>query len=132
MMMIRRTLFSLIATFVVLFASAALAQAQTVTGSGTANTIPKWTGSTTLGNSSIRESLGNVFIGGTPTSSIKFGVISNASSAGIRSNNTGSGDGVSGDSASGVGVRGSSTSVSGVVGSSGSTSLNSAGVFAIS
>jgi hypothetical protein len=34
-----------------------------VTGSGTANTIPVWTGKTTLGNSAISETGGNMSIG---------------------------------------------------------------------
>ena len=36
---------------------------QTVTGSGTTNTIPKWTGSTTLGNSSIADNGSTVKFG---------------------------------------------------------------------
>lgn len=43
----------------------ASAAAQTVTGSGTANSVPKFSGSTTLVNSAITESSGNVGIGTT-------------------------------------------------------------------
>ena len=39
------------------------ANAQTVTGSGTPNTIPKFTGSSTIGDSVIVESNGNIGIG---------------------------------------------------------------------
>ena len=39
------------------------ANAQTVTGSGTTNTIPKFTGSSTIGDSVIAESNGNIGIG---------------------------------------------------------------------
>ena len=35
-----------------------------VTGSGTANTIPLWTGSTAIGNSAITQNTGTVLIGG--------------------------------------------------------------------
>src|SRR5258708_3661994 len=39
------------------------ANAQTVTGSGTTNTVPKFTGSSTIGDSVIAESNGNIGIG---------------------------------------------------------------------
>jgi hypothetical protein len=45
------------------------ANAQTVTGSGTANTIPKFTGSTSIGDSPIVEFNGNIGIG---TSTARF------------------------------------------------------------
>lgn len=44
--------------------SAVSAPEQTLTGSGTTNFIPKWTGSTTLGNSVLSESGGNIFLNG--------------------------------------------------------------------
>jgi hypothetical protein len=103
-----------------------------VTGSGTSNTIPKWTGSTSLGNSSIKETSGNVAIGGTPSTGFKFLIISSASSGSFRAHNTGSGDGVNADASSGVGVRASSTSSSGVRATSSSHSLHQAALFAIS
>jgi hypothetical protein len=43
--------------------SVSVARAQTVTGSGTTNTIPQFTGSTTLGNSPIIQFNGNIGIG---------------------------------------------------------------------
>jgi hypothetical protein len=42
------------------------ARAQTVTGAGTTNAIPLFTGSSTLGNSVITQSGGNIWIGTTP------------------------------------------------------------------
>jgi len=39
------------------------ARAQTVTGSGTTNTVPKFTGSSTIGDSVIAESNGNIGVG---------------------------------------------------------------------
>ena len=95
-----------------------------VTGSGTSNTIPKWTGSTSLGNSSIKETSGNVAIGGIPSTGFKFLIISSASSGSFRAHNTGSGDGVNAESSAGVGVRASSTSSSGVRATSSSHSLH--------
>jgi len=54
---------SLVAVYVVLLA--VTAAAQTVTGSGTANTVPVFTGSSTVGNSVITQSSGNVGVGTT-------------------------------------------------------------------
>src|SRR5260370_15753677 len=45
------------------------ANAQTVTGSGTINTVPKFTGSSTIGDSVINESNGNIGVG---TGAINF------------------------------------------------------------
>ena len=50
-------------TFVLLLLTAAIMQAQTITGSGTINYIPKFNNSTVLGNSQIAESSGNIGIG---------------------------------------------------------------------
>jgi hypothetical protein len=47
-----------------------------VKGSGTANYLPKWTGTTGLGNSIIQENGGNIGIGITPTSAYKIRVFS--------------------------------------------------------
>jgi len=68
-----------------LFTTGAVAQT-TVTGTGTANTIPLFTGSATLGNSNITQSNGNVGIGTTtpanplnvyvPASSSQIGAMS--------------------------------------------------------
>jgi hypothetical protein len=53
-----------ICSLLVMFGLAALgAKAQTVTGSGTTNNIPKFTGSSTIGDSVIAESNGNIGIG---------------------------------------------------------------------
>jgi hypothetical protein len=46
----------------------------TVNGSGTANTIPKWTSATDLGDSIILEENGNVAIGSTPGANIRLRV----------------------------------------------------------
>ena len=45
-----------------------------VTGSGTTNYIPKFTGASTLGDSVIQEVSGNIGIGGSPSGSYKFDV----------------------------------------------------------
>ena len=116
-------------------------QATAVTGSGTAGTIPEWTGSSTLGNSVILQSGGNVGIGRVSTGS-KF-LAENADGAGVTGSTTsttsvgvqgqalgttGTTVGVAGlnASTSGNGVQGESTattgSVAGVVGSAASTS----------
>jgi hypothetical protein len=53
-----------IGTLLLVFGLAALgARAQTITGSGTTNTIPQFTSSTTIGNSPIVEFNGNIGIG---------------------------------------------------------------------
>jgi hypothetical protein len=53
-----------IGALLLVFGLAALgARAQTVTGSGTTNTIPKFTGSSTIGDSVIAESNGNIGVG---------------------------------------------------------------------
>ncbi len=54
-----------------------VAPAQTVTGSGTTNTVAKFTGSTTIGNSAITEVGGNVGVG-TTTPGIPLEVVSNS------------------------------------------------------
>jgi len=51
----------------VLALASAGAAAQTVTGSGTTNTVPVFTGTSTVGNSPIAVSGGKVGIGTTPT-----------------------------------------------------------------
>ena len=43
-----------------------------ITGTGTTNTLPLFTGSSTLGNSVIQESSGNIGIGTTPTSNLEL------------------------------------------------------------
>jgi len=106
------------------------AQAQ-VSGSGTPGTIAKWRTSTTLADSSIKETSSNVAIGTSPATAFKLRV-SGTSTAGIRGENTGSGSGVSGEGSSGDGVDGNSNSASGVRGSTSSTDTHQAGVFAIS
>ncbi len=116
------------------------ANAQTVTGSGTTNTIPKFTGSTSIGDSPIAEFNGNIGIGipnpastlhvlNTSNSSDQFGfqpyaiygVLSNSTigfSAAIRGDSLatdGNGSGVIGltTSTGGGGVIGVSNAISG-------------------
>lgn len=84
-------------------------QAEAQTGSGTAGTITKWTGTTTLGDSSIKEdSSGRIGLGTTPSAAARFFVLdtSRGSSAAIRGGNSGSGRGVDGLSNTGTGVNG--------------------------
>ena len=58
--------FSFLALFLLAVMLGISAQAQ-VSGSGTTNKIPKWTGTTTLGDSSITEDAsGNMAVGATP------------------------------------------------------------------
>ena len=125
-----RWMFTLLVLGVWITAGLVEARAQ-VTGSGTPGTIPIWRTSTALGNSSIKESGGNVAIGTTPASGFKLRV-SGASLSGVRGENTGSGAGVSGEGSSGNGVEGNSSLASGVRGSSSSTDTHQAGVFATS
>ena len=88
--------------------------ATSVTGSGTAGTVPLWSGASALGNSVIVQKSGNVGIGATPTT-FKLQV-SNAS-----------GDAIGGGSAStsGIGVQGTASAATGtttgVLGTSAST-----------
>ena len=104
-----RSLISLVAMSGVLLLGAALAKAQTVTGSGTSGTIPRWTGTTTLGNSSIKaDSNGQVAIGATPTVNAKLYVL-NTLGIGVKAEHTSNGTGIFGLTVSGTGVRGEST-----------------------
>jgi hypothetical protein len=133
---------SLVATVVLSFCSAVSASAQTVTGSGTAGTVPRWTGTTTLGNSSIKaDANGEVAIGAAPTANAKLYVLNTVGigikgehsangtgvsgltvgGIGVRGETTGGGRGVFGLSVSGIGVSGASTSSYGVAGSSSSS-----------
>jgi hypothetical protein len=48
-----------------------------VTGTGTTNTLPLFTGASTLGNSVIQESSGNIGIGTTPIANLTFDVSKN-------------------------------------------------------
>ncbi|MDX2042503.1 MAG: hypothetical protein SF097_14880 [Acidobacteriota bacterium] len=80
---------------------------QTVTGSGTANKITKWTGTNTVGNSGITEdATGNVGIGTSPISTIKVLMQSALTGTGatFRAVNTSSGRAIEGSSSSGIGV----------------------------
>jgi hypothetical protein len=80
-------------------------QAQ-VSGSGTAGTIPRWTGTTTLGNSSIKaDANGQVAIGATPTINAKLYVL-NSLGIGVKGEHTGNGTGIFGLTMNGIGVRG--------------------------
>ena len=156
--MIGNRVFPLIAAFTVLLGSAALAGAQTVTGSGTAGTVPRWTGTTTIGDSSIRaDANGQVAIGATPTVNARLYVVNSIGYAvkgehtgngtgmfgltiggiGVRGESTGNGRGIFGLSVNGIGVSGQSTSSYGVSGSSSSglgmaaTSGSSDGIYAL-
>src|SRR5262249_28811 len=84
--------------------SAARAQ---VTGSGTPNKLPKWTGVTTIGDSGITENAsGNVSIGTSPVSTIKVLMQPALTGRGVtlRAVNTSSGRAIEGSSSSGIGV----------------------------
>jgi len=109
-----------------------IAHAQ-VTGSGTKNTIPVWTGATSLGNSSISQAGGNVGIGTTSPTATLHVVSKSTTQAAIKGVNkaaTGATNGILGSTASSTagsnGVVGAATattgSVVGVVGTSASTS----------
>ena len=65
-----------------------------VGGSGTANTLPLWSNGTTLGNSLITQSGGNVGIGTIPT--FKLDVLGSSSSIAVRGFASGPGIGVAG------------------------------------
>jgi len=84
-------------------ARAAAVPATTVTGTGTAGTLSVWTAASTLGNSEIAESGGNVGIGGVSTSGYKFKV-SSASGQGILGSVT---------SSTAIAVKGQNSSTSG-------------------
>ncbi len=84
-------------------ARAAAVPAATVTGTGTAGTLSVWTAASTLGNSEIAESGGNVGIGGVSTSGYKFKV-SSASGQGILGSVT---------SSTAIAVKGQNASTSG-------------------
>ncbi|MFN0110004.1 MAG: hypothetical protein ACKVZH_14205 [Blastocatellia bacterium] len=97
---------------VVLFGFGA-AFGQTVTGSGTANKITKWTGTNTVGSSGITEdAAGNVSIGTTTSSTRKVLIQSALTGTGatLRAVNTSSGRAIEGSSTSGIGVNASSGS----------------------
>lgn len=80
---------------------------QTVTGSGTAGDIAKFTGANTIGNSIIIENANKIGIGiSAPTS--KLTVQGNASNPVIFGKNLGTGPGVRGESVGGFGIIGKS------------------------
>jgi len=60
-----RTLTPIIASILVAVLATPVRAAAQISGSGTTNFIPRWTGSTTLGNSALFQSAGNVGIGTT-------------------------------------------------------------------
>lgn len=111
-------------SFVSCFGFALLAvaslEAQTVTGSGTAGTIPIWTSSSKLGNSIMSQSGTEISVKGT-----LFG-LSTSSDGLIGESSTGAG--VSGTSKSGYGVAGSSSTNYGIVG----VSVSGVGAFGTS
>jgi hypothetical protein len=106
-------------------------------GTTTSNYIPKWTGTTALTNSQIRDDGTYVGIGITPSSPIKLWVYTNTLSYGIRGDGTiagvygqgvGFGTGVYGGASSSVGVQGSSVGDTGTnIGVYGSADINDSG-----
>ena len=72
-----------------------------LSGAGTANTVPLWTGASTLGNSAITQSVGNVGVG-TTTPASKLQVVGGAS-GGVSASSTG-GYAVYGDNPTGWAV----------------------------
>ena len=109
-----------------------------VSGGGTSNYLPKWTGTTGLGDSQIQDNGNNLAIGISPTSGIKFWIYTtSASTYGIRGDGTsggvygqgvGSGYGVYGNANSSIGVVGSSVGDSGTnIGVYGSADINEGG-----
>jgi len=127
--------------------SPAILQAQTVTGSGTADSLPMWRTNSTLGNSIISltgtneltvdgslEAITTSGIGLEGTSASGFGVEgASKDNSGVVGSST-SGTGVSGHTGSGYGVQGQSNSSTGVFGISDSgfgvagSSISNAGV----
>ena len=110
-----------------------------VSGGGTTNYIPKWTGTTGLGNSQIQDNGNYLAIGITPSSGVKFWIYTtSASTYGIRGDGTsggvygqgvGSGYGVYGNANSSIGVVGSSVGDSGTnIGVYGSADINEGGL----
>lgn len=97
--------------------SASMAYTQ-VNGSGTANTIPIWTGTKSLGNSAIYQSGANVSIG-TKNPAAKLNVVTTSTTlpaiAGSATSASGFTAGIFGSSASisGIGVSGSATAITG-------------------
>lgn len=109
-----------------------------VSGGGTSNYLPKWTGTTGLGDSQIQDNGNNLAIGISPTSGVKFWIYTtSASTYGIRGDGTlggvfgqgvGSGYGVYGNANSSIGVVGSSVGDSGTnIGVYGSADINDSG-----
>ncbi len=102
-----------------------------VGGSGTANYVARWTGTTTLGNSSIQDGgAGYVGIGGTPSSSYRVYAYSGLTSGIYAATSASGGDAVYGYATGGSGcwgIRGYSSGSYGVYGSSAGSSY--AGVY---
>ena len=95
-----------------------------VSGSGTSNYIPKWTGTTALGNSLIQDNGTNIGVNTTPSSSYKMSIYSitntplyvqnqtsNGTSISVYSNGSGSQTGISS-----IGYGGASSNNTGVIG----------------
>ncbi len=92
-------------------------------GTTTSNFIPKWTGTTALTNSQIRDDGTSVAVGQVPTAGIKlwvytaaassYGIRGDGTSAGIQGQGVGTGYGVFGGASSSVGVYGSSVADTG-------------------
>ena len=81
-----------------------------VSGNGTANTVPRWTSATTLGDSPIKTSTDRVGIGSLPTFGYKLKIVSPANDyAVVQAEHPSSGIGVRGVSLDGTAIQGRST-----------------------
>jgi hypothetical protein len=109
---------------IVLFMTPAYAQ---VTGSGTLNTVPLWTGTTTLGNSAIAQKNSNVGIG-TKAPIYKLHVVGSSSGPLVVANNTSLST-----TTTAVGALGSTSALKGIgvqgVATSTATGTTASGVF---
>ncbi|MBL8171482.1 MAG: hypothetical protein JNJ50_25195 [Acidobacteria bacterium] len=122
--------FSFLALFLLAVMLGISAQAQ-VSGSGTTNKIPKWTGTTTLGDSSITEDAsGNMAVGATPNVNYKLLMQATLNGSGtvFRAHNIGNGRGIEGSSNNGIGVNAFSTGGNALT----ANSTNGFGIFASS
>lgn len=112
-------------------ATAATASTGNVKGNGTANTISKFLDATTIGDSALFESAGNVGLG-TTVPAAKFDLRTNSSATAFNVSQAGAGPGLTSTTASGTAVSGNTTSGIGVVGRSLSTSAgNTVGVWGL-
>lgn len=102
-------------------APAAAPSTNTIKGNGTANTVSKFVDATTIGDSALFESAGNVGLGTTaPTA--KFDLRAANTSSAFNLAQTGSGRGLFSQTTSGVAIQGTSTSGTGLLGVASATS----------